>query len=210
MAHPTFFPSLPRVGQGLPLASQVRQKTADWRGQERFHTMEQGVLGHPTGTRGGFQPSPRDVEGPRMHLTQSRPTRGLQGRPLPKAMVAVTMMRHTIPALQGMAESGGDWRHLPTFRGPDHPDPKAVKPPPPGVFKPPRQDALGNWKGVGGQGAQHAPRTTAPTSTTSHCIPARSHAHGPQHGWPVMHRGLQREPLYSQHNSQVSPAHSAS
>ena len=78
---------------------------------------------------GGFQPSPRDVEGPRMHLTQSRPTRGLQGRPLPKAMVAVTMMRHTIPALQGMAESGGDWRHLLTSRGPDHPDPKAVKPP---------------------------------------------------------------------------------
>lgn len=78
---------------------------------------------------GGFQPSPRDVEEPRMHLTQSRPTRGLQGSPLPTAMAAVTMMRHTIPALQGMAESGGDWRRLPTSRGPGHPDPKAVKPP---------------------------------------------------------------------------------
>lgn len=57
MAHPTFFPSLPRVGQGLPLASQVRQKTADWRGQERFHAMEQGVLGHPTGPRVGGVPT---------------------------------------------------------------------------------------------------------------------------------------------------------
>ena len=59
MAYPTLSPSLPRAGQGLPLPSQVRQKTADWRGQERFHTMEQGVLGHPTGTRGGVPTLPQ-------------------------------------------------------------------------------------------------------------------------------------------------------
>ena len=28
---------------------------------------------------------------------------------------------------------------------------------PPGVFKPPRRDALGTWKGGGGRGARHAP-----------------------------------------------------
>ncbi|XP_055254975.1 basic proline-rich protein-like, partial [Moschus berezovskii] len=130
---------------------------------------------------GGSRPPP-GTRGERAHAphTAAAHTTTAGEPPPPTAAAAVTVARHAArptPAPRGTAEPGGAGRHLPTPRGPDRPDPKADGRPPPGVFKPPRRDALGTWKGGGGRGARRAPRANRPdVDHRTTASPARGHA----------------------------------
>ena len=96
--------------------------------------------------------------------------------------------RHPVPSGDGgvCGETGGTSRLLPPA-GPTAPTPRRTGDnPPPGVFKPPRRDALGTWKGGGGRGARHAPtghrpRRRPPTAAS----PRPAAARGPRRRRPV-------------------------
>ncbi|XP_017901048.1 PREDICTED: collagen alpha-1(I) chain-like, partial [Capra hircus] len=167
--------------RGLPPAGRVRRKAAHRRGRERFHTTghpaptRQGGCGHPTGAR-GVPALPRGRgRGARTRRTRPRPTRRPPGSPLPTAAAAVTAARHAArhPGPSGDGGVRGRREGPPDSPRARPPRPQGGRATPPGVFKPPRRDALGTWEGGGGRGARRAP---APTRTTDRRVPARGRA----------------------------------
>ncbi|XP_068819656.1 basic proline-rich protein-like, partial [Capricornis sumatraensis] len=132
--------------------------------------------------------------GARTRRTRPRATRRPPGSPLPTAAAAVTAAQHAArhpgPSGDGGVRGRREAR-LPPPRGPDRPDPKADGRPPPGVFKPPRRDALGTWRGGGGRGARRAP--TGPRPDADHRPPTTASppaaARGPRRCRPVTHGG---------------------
>lgn len=186
--------------EGLPLAGQVRQKTSRPEGAGGFHhgapgTDPAGGAGSDTPQApGGFPPAPpqpdrararthrgrgarrRAAHGPGPHhgrrvAPSRRPRRGGPAAPRRRGAPAPCVVRCRWwwgGVKRSLGEKGGASR-LPA--GPTAPTPRRTGDPP-WVFKPPRRDALGTWRGGrrarrGGWGwARGAPTlTAAPTPT---------------------------------------------
>ena len=162
------------------------RKTADLRGSGKV-SHNRASSAHPPKAGsdtpqapGGFPPSPREAEGAHTHRTHGHgPHNDRRVAPSrrPRLQSDRGAARHAPPRPpQG---DGGVWgrREAP----PDSPRARPPRPQggratPPGVFKPPRRDALGTWKGGGGRRATARPTGHRPN--VDHQPPHPPHTRG--------------------------------
>ena len=162
------------------------RKTADLRGSGKV-SHNRASSAHPPKAGsdtpqapGGFPPSPREAEGAHTHRTHGHgPHNDRRVAPSrrPRLQSDRGAARHAPPRPpQG---DGGVWgrREAP----PDSPRARPPRPQggratPPGVFKPPRRDALGTWRGGGGRRATARPTGHRPN--VDHQPPHPPHTRG--------------------------------
>ncbi len=232
---------IPRRGCLWPAKSDRKQQT---RGAGRFHDGAPGTdpqagrartpHRRPGGSHLTPPPPPHEGRGARTHAAHGpSPHHGRRVGPSRRPRQRGPVARGAVPRPRGggggKAESGGEGRGPPDSPRARPPRPQGGRATPPWVFKPPRRDALGTWRGGGGRGgwggtdgAPHArrrrpgnrptrsPPTAARSTRGASALPARDA--GPQPGaGPTATRGNHghrptRPPPCPRSRAEASPA----